>query len=512
MKYIKFTFYFLIYIISSYFVLASFFFLSILILYHVFNLTFPAIETYYKFVLIFSPFIFLVLFLFFYWRKYLFKLKFWISYSLIPLLLLIFFNTLFPKIYYSFSKPEEKKFKERINISSLSDFYFSEEENANGLLEENDNIITKVDRSFERGRNWLNPEFIVKNKHKLKKELKLLIELSEKIATKKNLYKSNPAKYEERPWEMGIPFYIPLLTLSRANLTYALINFDENKLEETKKRINTVLKFAKLSLAGPGAISGIMGILCYNMTIQTLLKMLDMNPEKISNLSDVINEISYEIKTFPLVIPHKNYIYKEKILIAPGLNKELYQNYKMTLFALKEINYKPYFSIFYNLLGKDFRNMNPVQRFFKKIVLFSIPPIFYYSFFKYYKKFLPQKYEDKYKYIKWYRKHSGIKKEIRDFQKDYGIPFSDYSMMLDREIKTLTLSNILTSVLKIENFKIKNGYYPDEFEEMEEDLYTGEKLIYKKLGDNSYIVYSVGENLTDDGGEVESGLDFGFKK
>ncbi|MCC6489669.1 MAG: hypothetical protein IT364_19400 [Candidatus Hydrogenedentes bacterium] len=62
--------------------------------------------------------------------------------------------------------------------------------------------------------------------------------------------------------------------------------------------------------------------------------------------------------------------------------------------------------------------------------------------------------------------------------------------------------------LSLERYRAKEGSYPETLDavaplleaEVPEDPFTGESYLYKRLGD-SFVLYSVGQNLEDDGGQ-----------
>jgi len=74
-------------------------------------------------------------------------------------------------------------------------------------------------------------------------------------------------------------------------------------------------------------------------------------------------------------------------------------------------------------------------------------------------------------------------------------------------VRAEAVKAILTTQVALEIFKVKNGSYPEKLDqlggilkEVPKDPFANEPLKYKRTEDG-YIVYSVGENLADDGGE-----------
>jgi hypothetical protein len=77
--------------------------------------------------------------------------------------------------------------------------------------------------------------------------------------------------------------------------------------------------------------------------------------------------------------------------------------------------------------------------------------------------------------------------------------------------------NVCKTGLALKIYKGKYGYYPDSLDKLKPeflpeiplDPFTGKSLIYRKTA-NSVLVYSVGENLKDDGGQWgKAGLEGG---
>jgi len=62
----------------------------------------------------------------------------------------------------------------------------------------------------------------------------------------------------------------------------------------------------------------------------------------------------------------------------------------------------------------------------------------------------------------------------------------------------------------LERFRLKNGSYPEKLEQLvpefvnktPADIVTGEQLKYHRTDDGHFVLYSVGWNKTDDGGQV----------
>jgi len=81
-------------------------------------------------------------------------------------------------------------------------------------------------------------------------------------------------------------------------------------------------------------------------------------------------------------------------------------------------------------------------------------------------------------------------------------------VQIEWRMKTMRLG--LLTVLALERFEKDKGEYPENLrtlvelgylKEMPNDPYSGSSLVYKKT-DDSFILYSFGENLSDDGGRV----------
>jgi hypothetical protein len=88
--------------------------------------------------------------------------------------------------------------------------------------------------------------------------------------------------------------------------------------------------------------------------------------------------------------------------------------------------------------------------------------------------------------------------------------FSTYIGAAARENESLARLRLAVTALAIEQFRGQNGKLPDRLEELKpafladipEDPFTGDAVRYRRLP-KGYIVYSVGRDLVDDGGNEE---------
>jgi hypothetical protein len=91
---------------------------------------------------------------------------------------------------------------------------------------------------------------------------------------------------------------------------------------------------------------------------------------------------------------------------------------------------------------------------------------------------------------------------------EYIYPAAERISVLSYQGKALHEATI--AILAIHRWRLEKGEYPvnlDELikaghlKELPKDPYSGKSLIYKKTGDN-FVLYSIGSNFKDDGGEA----------
>jgi hypothetical protein len=79
-----------------------------------------------------------------------------------------------------------------------------------------------------------------------------------------------------------------------------------------------------------------------------------------------------------------------------------------------------------------------------------------------------------------------------------------------KSARTQTFVDAAQVACALERYRLVDGTLPDDLSALTPqfissiptDVIDGEPLRYRKTGDDSYIIYSVGWNQTDDGGEV----------
>ena len=78
-----------------------------------------------------------------------------------------------------------------------------------------------------------------------------------------------------------------------------------------------------------------------------------------------------------------------------------------------------------------------------------------------------------------------------------------YSAYIAQEAGARTRVQVLKTAAAIKLYKARHGSYPKSLADLGKtpiDEFTGKPLIYKTT--NGFVVYSVGQNLKDDGGAV----------
>jgi hypothetical protein len=124
---------------------------------------------------------------------------------------------------------------------------------------------------------------------------------------------------------------------------------------------------------------------------------------------------------------------------------------------------------------------------------------------------VPKQFESWQEYLEYYYYNNGNKIIINKANKIITKPvpcalliklLPNLLKIITREVNYLAEVRILKSAVEVENIKKKTGKYPDNFDEILIDPFSGEKLIYK-LKEKGYIIYSIGNNMKDDDGKKD---------
>ena len=272
--------------------------------------------------------------------------------------------------------------------------------------------------------------------------------------------------------------------ITRLLAAKALLNKEDGKINQALKDCLLSFKVNK-SLKEPLLLSQLARRSYNEITLDTLEKILQSTNGNPTMLFSLIKEIEEQSSPLPFTKP----LEADRCFAINELNKFILETRKWPPSLLLCLTF------FVNTLSEPFSKMNEVccLKLMKRVIILSQIP-----------------------YYKNIQKAKKLGEEIENLPFYYFFPKAVLSALTKINLvqarnEARMKEGILALTLKI--YKEKYGDYPESLNKLTPEIltslpldpFTGKNYIYRKK-DQGFIVYSLGDNLEDDGGKSHRGM------
>ncbi len=437
------------------------------------------------------------------WKKWIF----WIFSLILPLFILISFDIFFPYIQNKRALKYEKMFFSNIGFSSYDDFYrVKEKENCAKFIPILDKISNENKDSLKVFFSYYDnldnyADTILKNKQKIQKFINPFLILTDSFYFYDDFQFAYIGDYKDSILNIPLISFSNVKILTNANMLESFLNLNTDEVKSIS-RIEKLWKISNLISYEPFLIYGMISIYIKERVLDFIIYVL--KKDKIKNyklVSDFVENIYNESEKRLTIIPSKEIIKEGKIRwVSPIYFEAFYTNrymdYLFKSFMLKPILY--YSSEFSDLsIFEQLSLIVSILPFYNSIYYLSKPVIYKKNIELYPTKFADWKQFKEY-FIK--EDYPGKFDRIYSDKKYTNLPYFiitaflfNPTRMINRDLNIKAKTNLLKAY-----FDFKNG----KQDWNKEDPFSLDKFIYKIDGNISRI-YSVGENLKDDGGKED---------
>ncbi len=287
-------------------------------------------------------------------------------------------------------------------------------------------------------------------------------------------YSRYPASAGQAPKVTGIIAMVKLLNLE------ALVYAENSDAQAAVESIISSLNVADTVKKTPYIVCQLVNIVCQDITISTLERIVnrvDFNEEQLENIFKEITEkqnlsgLSYGFMGE----------FCNSIIAYENTNNQQKNNTSVN-------QYPRLINLLYEALGVTRRNA-----------------VFYFDLMKKYIEAGKLPLDERMQAVK------EIGNEVQSISKKrllFKMAYPNYSGIFSKEINNIAKLRASQIALAIESFRLKNKKLPDSleeligdyFEEVPLDPFDSKQMRYKQL-ERGFVVYSIGEDLIDDGGK-----------
>ena len=436
---------------------------------------------------------------------------FWLYFLVIPWFIVFIFDiSTYATVMTKYNDLKEKV-EQNLGIANVRDIYqVPEEENSSHLLKfykkipkENRDKVYKLMKFLD----FLNPlPDTIENIDNIISPYTALLDSFSKYDYFQYVW---PGDYAESLATIPIPDMMNLLNTGKAGIIDAKLEVKRKNYRRASKKLLKVWHLRNLISSEPYMINSMVATVLGNTLNYAFEGGIKEGWALRDEIIPVMDKIYEDIERSDPLLPSRPEIIKDKIKKIPSLNYELHfiwkyiEKFSKGTPLLQKIKLIPWY------LSPNLKGMPRMV-----IILCDIRPFAYFNYgtmLNFINVFVPETFESWQDYLAYYFYEEG-QKELKDICHEMDknpIPYGVVSMFIPnfpkvilREVSFLAKVRILKSAVEIENIKKKNGKYPESFEDIRIDPFTGKKLVYK-LTKKVYMIYSVGENLKDNEGKKD---------
>jgi len=438
--------------------------------------------------------------------------RFWGFWVGIPIGIILIVIYIVPGIVILKNRSLNAKLNKNIGISSVKELYKpTSKENGNHLLDtQNFPQNSKFTTFFrEYAEDSYKPIPSSAFKKEIVRSASLYIPYLDSFSKYSFIQKARLGDYEINPFSAPIPNFERAIKIAKAGLTSTVFDIHNKNYISASDKINEVWHIAKI-VRNNNLISGMVSKVIGEYTIDFIFRGIREKWILKKRFSALPRQILSDIEKLPIVIPGAYEFIENKPARLPCLGAEMFQFKEI----LKKNPAKAIF--FYNFHKKRFL-YKILGRMSYPLMIFNYP-----AMLKLIQIYIPERFSSKDEYIRYFL-NSDVKSKALHFKRIISrrlIPniiiflfMPDYSRIINKEISYIALSRIMQTAISVERQRLKTGKYPEHPDNILEDPFSGKPLIYKRIN-KGYIIYSVGENRVDDGGDVisQKSKDIGFRK